>query len=411
MDNRKGERAMQARTILVMCPTGTFDNGAEKAMYHLMKLLVQRGHRVIAIAPKQPKQQAYRQLLEDSGITLYTIAVLNWWWEEADTRKIGSLRMRQVEYKTLVDTIAQVMAKEMVDVVLTNSVNVPHGALAAKQVEVPHFWLIHEFPHGEFAYYKEKYEVLKELSRELFAVAGNLQTYLKNDGVMCHAFVPYTTVDKTLLPAVSTKRLVQVGFISERKNQMALLALKRQLPEELPLVFIGNWNSAYKQICDEYIATHQLKNVHFLGHVDNPWTLVHKSDICVFPSRQETFGLVYVEATLLGLNCVLSNNAGHLSAYEWFQNGQMYQLDNPEDLYVKVNNALNGYQSLGHDRPIYTPETAYASIVSCVEMCDKRVAKVKRLEINLLERLYAVVNTCVAQGVYFGKWLKQIWGK
>lgn len=42
------------------------------------------------------------------------------------------------------------------DLVISNTVNVFQGALAAAFEDVKHFWLIHEFPGGEFGLLQRK---------------------------------------------------------------------------------------------------------------------------------------------------------------------------------------------------------------------------------------------------------------
>ncbi len=43
--------------------------------------------------------------------------------------------------------------------------------------KVPHFWLIHEFPKNEFAYYADKIDFIEEYSSELFSVTGELNNF------------------------------------------------------------------------------------------------------------------------------------------------------------------------------------------------------------------------------------------
>ena len=60
------------------------------------------------------------------------------------------------------------------ELVISNTVNVFQGALALTFENVKHFWLIHEFPEGEFGYYKEKLDFIDTFSDEIFAVTGAL---------------------------------------------------------------------------------------------------------------------------------------------------------------------------------------------------------------------------------------------
>ena len=69
-------------------------------------------------------------------------------------------------------------------------------AVAAACENIPHFWLIHEFPEGEFGYYKAKIDFVDEYSQEIFAVTGSLQKSLAQ--LLPHreisSFAPFTDI-------------------------------------------------------------------------------------------------------------------------------------------------------------------------------------------------------------------------
>ncbi|MEF2862459.1 MAG: hypothetical protein U0N73_09880 [Streptococcus salivarius] len=77
-------------------------------------------------------------------------------------------------YNKNVKDIRNIIVDNKVDLVISNTVNVFQGALAATYEKIKHFWLIHEFPEGEFGYYKEKLDFIDKFSDEIFAVTGAL---------------------------------------------------------------------------------------------------------------------------------------------------------------------------------------------------------------------------------------------
>lgn len=56
--------------------------------------------------------------------------------------------MRVNSYNKNVKDIRNIIVDNKVDLVISNTVNVFQGALAAAFEHVKHFWLIHEFPVG-----------------------------------------------------------------------------------------------------------------------------------------------------------------------------------------------------------------------------------------------------------------------
>ncbi len=239
---------------------------------------------------------------------------------------------------------------EDVNLVISNTVNVFQGALAATFENVRHFWLIHEFPEGEFGYYKEKLDFIDKFSDEIFAVTGalaeDLEKYFPNRKI--YSFAPYTQIEPK--EGVKTEsndqhRIVSVGRLTQRKNQLELIKAFQMLDlAGTELVFLGAWDEDYKQLCDDYIAEHDLKNISFLGYLDDPWSEITDKDLAVFPSSMETFGLVYVESVLNGIPTILSDNAGHKSAFEYMnEQGYIYPLGDLDALTRMISGVLDGF--------------------------------------------------------------------
>ena len=102
----------------------------------------------------------------------------------------------------------------------------------------------------------------------------------------------------------------------------------------------------YKTICDAYIKDKQIKGILFTGQLEKPWEDITSQDICIFTSQMETFGLVYVEAILNGIPVIFSNNPGHLSAYDLFKVGQVYQLGEITELSQMIQESLLNFKAL-----------------------------------------------------------------
>lgn len=395
--------------ILFVSPTGTLDNGAEIAGIALMKQLVENGYRVSNVAPKsrRHKQLEYKRACEDAGILLKTVRSLKWWWEEAPGISRSSVENRQRSQRVNAATVQAYIQQHDVSLVVTNTVNIPSGWTASLASGIPHYWLIHEFPSGEFAYYKDKLDVLQQ-SERVFAVKGGLQQTLQDlmPQKAIQSFMPFVHKPQVQLQEGKQKRLVCIGQVNERKNQLDLLKLKARLPKDLPLVFIGGWDHEYKALCDQFIDDNQLENVQFLGYQANPWEQVTQQDICVFPSKMETFGLVYIEATLLGLPVVLTDNPGHLSAYELVKHGKMYSVGDINALQNHVQQYLNNEAvisttDLSH---VYTVQTAYQEILESIrQQNDVPVAIKEQLHVSGYDKLnvgIAVVISGIKRVLY-----------
>lgn len=398
------------KTILFISPTGTLDNGAEISIVNLMKFLVDEGYRVLNVFPdyKVPSQEEYRTALQNARIETYGLTSVKWWWEEAPGGSPGNHFMRVTSYNKNIKDIRNIIVDNKVDLVISNTVNVFQGALAAAFENVKHFWLIHEFPEGEFGYYKEKLDFIDKFSDDIFAVTGalteDLEKYFPNRKI--YSFAPYTQMDpKEEIKTDSNfhNRIISVGRLTQRKNQLELIKAFQLLNlEGTELVFLGAWDEDYKQICDDYIAEHHLKSISFLGHVDDPWSMITDKDLAVFPSSMETFGLVYVESVLNGIPTILSDNAGHRSAFEYMnEQGHMYHLGDLEALTRTISDTLAQFnkekrqavQAVPSLKERYSLESVYANITEKLEDNELHHKKVNKSDIDFLNTKKALTKS------------------
>lgn len=398
------------KTILFISPTGTLDNGAEISIVNLMKFLVDEGYRVLNVFPdyKVLSQEEYRTALQNAGIETYGLTAVKWWWEDAPGGSPGNHFMRVTSYNKNIKDIRNIIVDNKVDLVISNTVNVFQGALAAAFENVKHFWLIHEFPEGEFGYYKEKLDFIDKFSDDIFAVTGalteDLEKYFPNRKI--YSFAPYTQMDpKEEIKTDSNfhNRIISVGRLTQRKNQLELIKAFQLLNlEGTELVFLGAWDEDYKQICDDYIAEHHLKSISFLGHVDDPWSMITDKDLAVFPSSMETFGLVYVESVLNGIPTILSDNAGHRSAFEYMnEQGHMYHLGDLEALTRIISDTLAQFnkekleavQAVPSLKERYSLESVYANITEKIEDDELRHKKVTQKDIDFLNSRKALTKS------------------
>ncbi|MGQ7625479.1 glycosyltransferase family 4 protein [Streptococcus suis] len=375
--------------VLFISPTGTLDNGAEISILNLMKYLSDEGLNVYNVFPlnENESQNKYVDIMLKHGIKGHPISTIQWWWEEAPTT--GKIRSDLVtfSYQHAISVIRQIIRNEKIDLVISNTVNVFQGAIAAACENIRHIYIIHEFPYGEFAYYKDKIKFIDQHSDAIYAVTGELFKELRNyfPKEKLKEFVPYSPIGYYEKISSEKFRIISVGKISERKNQLELIKAYRRLNrKDIPLVFIGDWDTDYKHKCDLYIEKYELDNIHFLGYKDNPWKMVTEKDICVLTSKLETFGLVYVESLLNGIPTIVSNNPGHLSVYSIFQNGTIYSTGDLDGLSNSINQILNHfdfYKNQADDlakfgREYYHIHNVYKTLISDIKSSSLPIKKV-----------------------------------
>lgn len=337
--------------ILFISPVGALFSGAEISIVHLMSHLVKQGYEVHNVIPdlSPTPDLAYLNAMEKNGIKLHQLKNLNWWWEGAPYVFTGNEgAMKAYQYQNVAE-VRNIIRENNIELIVSNTVNVFQGAIAATFEKVPHYYIIHEFPFGEFEYYKDKIEIINNLSDKIFAVEGELYKtlldYFPEDKLV--SFIPYTDVKQEELATGENIRLISLGGINERKNQLELIKAYHSLNHDrLELIFIGGWDDEYKHLCDDYIFENSIQNVQFLGYQENPWQYVTNKDILVLTSKLETFGLVFVEAILNGVPAIVSDNLGHLSVEKSFHAGRFYPLGHIEKLTEKILYAIEHFETL-----------------------------------------------------------------
>ena len=335
--------------ILFVSPVGAMFSGAEVSIVNLMKLLVQQGHEVYNAIPDNAPHidKDYLRHMDTTGIKLFQLKTNQWWWPESKTLDISDLEIQASQQKNI-EEVREIIQNEQIELVISNTVNVFQGAFAAACENVRHFYIIHEFPFGEFGYYKELIPLIDDLSDKIFVVEGELYQTLTNyfttDKLI--PFIPYTEVQAHPLKNSTISRFVSIGGINERKNQLELLEAYNHLNrKEIELVFIGGWDEQYKKLMDDYIQAHHLDHVTFVGFHSDPWSLVTEKDILVLPATLETFSLVFVESVLNGVPAIISDNLGHLSSSKFLESGTLYPLGDRDLLSQQMATVIENFDS------------------------------------------------------------------
>ena len=373
--------------VLFISPTGDFANGAERSAYQLMRYLSGEGHTVFNAYPAYfPSiEPVYRAAMEEAGIQALCVLNLRWWPDSP----IGDATIPADSPADVqaVDELAKIIRENNISAVITNTVNIYHGAIAAKKARVKHIWLIHEFPLNEFAYYRNKIEFISKSSDAVFSVAGALNEHLSKLFSPCKvgSFLPYVEYAEACKASDDNDkhRLVCIGLITENKNQLELLEAYALLPKELrnnlEVVFIGSHMGEYKIECDAFIERMNLAQVSFLEFCDHPWSQVGAKDIVVLPSKSETFGCVYAEAAMNATPVIASNCSGYIASHELFNAGTIYPLGDAKALAEAIEYAVCNFEQVKQDaleaapkaRRVFSAEHAYSELLAEIARRDK----------------------------------------
>jgi L-malate glycosyltransferase len=131
------------------------------------------------------------------------------------------------------------------------------------------------------------------------------------------------------------------GRISEAKGQMLLIkAIKKAKENKLPLkaVIVGHaMKDSYLEKLKQTVKELNLeKDIIFTGFIPQPHQLMQACDIITLTSKEETFGLVLIEAMSLGVSVIGSNRGGVVEIIEDQKDGLLFESQDFESLYDKL---------------------------------------------------------------------------
>lgn len=277
------------------------------------------------------------------------------WWVNRDTMKPDEQEQIRIVNAQAMTELARVLTQFKPQVVLTNTMVVPWGALAAKAYGIPHIWSIHEFGdldhrlHFDYGY-EQTVKLIDDLSGQIKvnskAVQKHVGRYLtKHKPELLYLNVGQPSVSSKKPPAVFGKaadiKLVMSGNVMPSKGQLEGVQAVQELRargHKAELMIMGtHGDKPYVQEIKQYIAQHKLeKYVHIVGYKDNPFDHVDMADMLLVCSDNEAFGLVTVEAMLLGKPVVGANSGATPEIIQDGKTGYLYKSHDIQDLARKI---------------------------------------------------------------------------
>jgi glycosyltransferase involved in cell wall biosynthesis len=320
-----------------------------------------------------------------------------WWW----TRNCKD----GVPYRETIDA-----AKQMVDIleewganiVYTNTIVAPAGPFAAALTGLPHIWHIHEFAYNQEAI---EMHIPKQELAALMMQTTNLIIF--NSHSVAHEWDGFFNKTRTAvvynwidlgnhhegeqlpgeLPDLRGRSFFShIAYVSRWKRQLdSLHALNKLVIEgyDIVLIFAGSIADQcyYQELC-EYIHINNLDdNVRFIGHIDNPTSVLNQSVANLVCSQIESFGRVTIESMAAGVPVIGAASTGTAEIIQNELNGLLYPPGNIDALTHQMlrllsDNELRDHlsnQGLERVKRFSSPETEMGPVLRLMqELLDER---------------------------------------
>lgn len=295
---------------LVLVSHSATIGGAELVLLELVWGLVDRGVHVDVVLPGRGP---LGPRLEAAGACTWEVP-FEWW--AAPRRSLARVARRSARNLVAACSIETLLGRLRPDAVLSNTLTIPSGALAAKALRVPHVWCLHEFGDKDHGL---SFDI--GLRNSVRLVSRLSARVIVNSRAMLEEFARYIPRDKLRLaypgvdvpeelpavPALPERpfRLVLVGIKAPSKGQedaIRAVGLLRARERDVRLALVGHGSPEYvrrlARLARE-VGAHDV--IDFVDFTEDRYRHFQRSHVALMCSRSEAFGRVTVEAMKLGL--------------------------------------------------------------------------------------------------------------
>lgn len=283
----------------------------------------------------------------------YHIHRMRWWLVEGNERSTLSDKIVYIR-KLLKYSIrlARYLKHIKPDYGITNTIVLPHLAIACKLLKIRHCWFIHEIPdatwqdNGFIFKSRSVFKWVDKLSTKVLVTSEYARHYYQK--IMSNSKVNAIMQAVELQPILDVNKnrslherytILLMGAFDSNKGQLELLQAVKSIVdkgEDIYCYLVGP-DYGFMSICQEYVRDNRLTNhVKIMPFVKQVYPYYYLADVLLVCSALETFGRVSVEAQKCGLPVILSNVGANPERIENDVNGLLYQKGNIADLVEKI---------------------------------------------------------------------------
>ena len=326
------------------------DEGAGRALLETVEVLKDLGVDCRVFLPRPGTMQEELSRLDVHCFLLKYC----WWMGKGDSLWMRSRRT----LRNLATTVPAVLRLRewRPDVVVSNSVTVVIGAVAACLLRIPHIWSLHEFGYEDHGLRFDlgdrfSYRVIQSLSAVCIVnsdvVAAQYAKHISPSRLSRVYYSMHLAQNARLIhsnspvPARKSQcRCVIVGTLCEAKGQTDAVAALAELQKEgitPELLIVGKGEADYERYLRDLVRAHNLGNqVVFTGQVQDAFPFIQSADAVLMCSRSEAFGRVTVEGMLAGKPVIGARSGATPELVQDGSSGLLYQPGDPKDLAARI---------------------------------------------------------------------------
>ncbi len=329
--------------------------GAERSLLELVAELI-RDYGVTCTV-FLPGEGPLIQKLEEAGASTVRFNY-DWWCGLNSSASAQKARRFINSFKTTLENIKKEVEKTNPDVIFTNTMVIPWGAMVASRLNKPHVWFVREFgvlDHGLKFYlpFPGVLNIIRDSSNIILTNSTAVRKTLFGDmpgsrilTIGPHMDPPPNTLfeDKDVYYRKKDAiKLIVVGTISAAKRQEDAICAVRELSGRwnVELVVIGYFDTTYLSELKGLVQNESLEGyVRFVDFKENIYPIINQADIVLVCSKNEAFGRTILEAMLLKKAVIGTKAGGIPELIEEGFNGLLYEPGNYKQLAVTIEYLL-----------------------------------------------------------------------
>ncbi|MGA2159070.1 MAG: FkbM family methyltransferase [Dehalococcoidia bacterium] len=347
--------------------------GAERSLLELIRELIEdHGTLVSVISPDEgPLNAELRKL----GAAVIIAGYCSWY--DLKTVPYPSDTTLKISVSSLMNILVDILGKINPDILVTNTLAIPWGALAATMLSKPHAWFIREIGPQESTYnyyvpFEHMLTIVSATSNVIFTNSNVVKSsmFAETNNVIpayTHFEIPLEEMKAgggEIFSRTDSTKLMVVGTVMELKGQIdAVLAVKELVRrgKDVELAVVGPMAQDYAGTLNDVIHKANLHGqIKMPGWTDKPFWAMNQADIILVCSRFESFGRAAAEAMLLGKPVIGSNNTGTAELIRDGFNGLLYETGDHLQLADRIEYLIDHKEKIeefGHNGRVYAEKT------------------------------------------------------
>jgi glycosyltransferase involved in cell wall biosynthesis len=331
--------------------------GAEKCLVELASGLLKCKFNVCVVLPS--KNDNYT-LFNKIGCSIM-ILPYPWWVSEISNKLNLFQKIRKyLSFIKAIITFFKIIDKFKPDIVISNTICVPFGAIVSKVRKKKHYFFIHELGREDHGL---KFDLGINLSAKIISYCSNM--VFVNSGFVFNYYSNF--INKSKLKVINIDvpvnnylqkkitieddyvDLFVIGQIQAAKCQMdAILAheilINRGIKSRLYIIGNRTNNIYYNQLL-EYINNNLIPNILFFDHLDDPFIYITNKSIGIICSEYEAFGRITIEFMKLKIPIIAKYAGNNINLVKHNINGLTYSRNKIDEL-VECILLYHNYQNL-----------------------------------------------------------------